>query len=116
MGELLGKAGDSIALAEITSIFGQDGGPHARVIQSNEHGGNVAKRLVERARDRRREEPEDDDERPLRLERLAQRVRPGVAGEPDGSRSERCRRISQAFQTGGLKCAIRSRIRSASCF
>jgi 2-dehydropantoate 2-reductase len=32
-------------------------------------------------------------------------------GEPDGSRSERCRRIAQAFQTGGLRCAVRSHIR-----
>lgn len=32
-------------------------------------------------------------------------------GELDGARSERCRRISQAFQKGGLKCAVRSRIR-----
>jgi 2-dehydropantoate 2-reductase len=32
-------------------------------------------------------------------------------GELDGVRSERCRQISQAFQKGGLKCAVRNRIR-----
>ncbi len=32
-------------------------------------------------------------------------------GEPDGARSERCRRIAESFQKGGLKCAVRSRIR-----
>lgn len=32
-------------------------------------------------------------------------------GELDGSRSERCRQIAQAFQKGGLKCAVRGRIR-----
>lgn len=32
-------------------------------------------------------------------------------GELDGARSERCRRIAEAFQKGGLKCAVRSRIR-----
>jgi 2-dehydropantoate 2-reductase len=32
-------------------------------------------------------------------------------GELHGARSERCRRIAHAFQNGGLKCAVRSRIR-----
>lgn len=32
-------------------------------------------------------------------------------GELDGTRSERCRQIAQAFQKGGLRCAVRSRIR-----
>ena len=32
-------------------------------------------------------------------------------GEPDGERSPRCRRISEAFQRAGLKCPIRTRIR-----
>jgi 2-dehydropantoate 2-reductase len=32
-------------------------------------------------------------------------------GELDGRRSDRCRRIAQAFQQGGLKCAVRARIR-----
>lgn len=32
-------------------------------------------------------------------------------GELDGTRSERCRQIAQAFHNGGLKCAVRSRIR-----
>jgi 2-dehydropantoate 2-reductase len=32
-------------------------------------------------------------------------------GEPDGSKSERCRRISDAFASAGLRCPIRSNIR-----
>jgi len=32
-------------------------------------------------------------------------------GELHGARSERCRRIAHAFQKGGLKCVVRSRIR-----
>ncbi len=32
-------------------------------------------------------------------------------GELDGSRSDRCLQIAQAFQKAGLKCAVRSRIR-----
>jgi len=32
-------------------------------------------------------------------------------GEPDGSKSERCRRISEAFARSGLRCPIRSNIR-----
>ena len=32
-------------------------------------------------------------------------------GELDGARTERCQRISEAFQKSGLKCPIRSRIR-----
>lgn len=32
-------------------------------------------------------------------------------GEPDGSSSDRCRAISEAFVAGGLKCPIESRIR-----
>jgi 2-dehydropantoate 2-reductase len=32
-------------------------------------------------------------------------------GEPDGSKSERCRRISDAFTRAGLRCPIRSNIR-----
>jgi 2-dehydropantoate 2-reductase len=32
-------------------------------------------------------------------------------GELDGARSERCRQIARAFQKGGLKCSVRSRIR-----
>jgi 2-dehydropantoate 2-reductase len=32
-------------------------------------------------------------------------------GEPDGSKSERCRRISDAFARAGLRCPIRSNIR-----
>jgi 2-dehydropantoate 2-reductase len=48
-------------------------------------------------------------------------VRPGVVrhtegerislGEPDGSRSERCRQIAKAFITAGLRCPITARIR-----
>lgn len=32
-------------------------------------------------------------------------------GEPDGSLSERCRRISEAFVAGGLKCPVDARLR-----
>lgn len=32
-------------------------------------------------------------------------------GEPDGSRSERCQRISEAFVAGGLKCPVEDRLR-----
>ena len=32
-------------------------------------------------------------------------------GEPDGSKSERCRRISDAFGRAGIRCPIRSNIR-----
>src|SRR5215471_8964434 len=32
-------------------------------------------------------------------------------GEPDGTKSDRCRRISEAFSRAGLKCPIRSNIR-----
>jgi 2-dehydropantoate 2-reductase len=32
-------------------------------------------------------------------------------GEPDGTLSERCRRISEAFVAGGLKCPVESNIR-----
>jgi len=32
-------------------------------------------------------------------------------GEPDGTKSERCRRISEAFSRAGLRCPIRSNIR-----
>jgi 2-dehydropantoate 2-reductase len=32
-------------------------------------------------------------------------------GEPDGSSSDRCRAISEAFAAGGLKCPVESRIR-----
>jgi 2-dehydropantoate 2-reductase len=32
-------------------------------------------------------------------------------GEPDGAETERCRRISEAFVAGGLRCPIESRIR-----
>ena len=48
-------------------------------------------------------------------------VKPGVIrhiegtrfaiGEPDGSISERCRRISEAFTAGGLKCPVEARLR-----
>ncbi len=48
-------------------------------------------------------------------------VKPGVIrhiegtrftiGEPDGSRSERCHAISEAFVAGGLKCPIEERLR-----
>jgi len=33
-------------------------------------------------------------------------------GEPDGSISERCQRISEAFVAGGLKCPIEERLRA----
>jgi 2-dehydropantoate 2-reductase len=32
-------------------------------------------------------------------------------GEPDGARSERCARISEAFVAGGLKCPVETRLR-----
>jgi 2-dehydropantoate 2-reductase len=32
-------------------------------------------------------------------------------GEPDGSLSERCRRISETFVAGGLKCPVEERLR-----
>jgi 2-dehydropantoate 2-reductase len=32
-------------------------------------------------------------------------------GEPDGTPSERCRRISEAFVSGGLKCSVDDRLR-----
>ena len=48
-------------------------------------------------------------------------IRPGVVlhtegdrislGEPDGSRSERCRQIAKAFITAGLRCPVTARIR-----
>jgi 2-dehydropantoate 2-reductase len=51
----------------------------------------------------------------------AEIVEPGVVrhvegtrfaiGEPDGSESERCARISAAFVTGGLKCPVEQRLR-----
>src|SRR5581483_5956102 len=33
-------------------------------------------------------------------------------GEPDGSLSDRCRRISEAFVAGGLKCPVEERLRN----